>query len=209
MALYDCTRPFPEPLMTWPGDPVPATEPVAAGAYTITLMSCASHNGTHIDAPAHLIDGGMTVDEIPLSTLIGPVKVIDLTGGEGPVTAADLADACGPGMRVLVKTTDRYVASFDPAFRALSPEAAECLARAGVILFGIDTPSVEPYAGDGSVHRTLLGAGMPLLENVDLTGIARGDYYLIALPLRLTGGDGAQARVCLSDTEEVMHGLGN
>ncbi len=209
MTLYDCTRPFPEPLMTWPGDPVPATEQAAAGEYTITRMRCGSHNGTHIDAPAHLIDGGMTVDEIPLTTLIGPVTVIDLTGGEGPITAADLADACGPGMRVLVKTTDRYLTAFDPAFRGLSPEAAVCLADAGVILFGIDTPSVEPYAGDGSVHRALLGAGMPLLENVDLTGIFPGDYYLIALPLRLTGGDGAQARVCLSDTEEVVHGLGN
>lgn len=209
MTLYDCTRPFPEPLMTWPGDPVPAIEQVASGEYTITRMSCASHNGTHIDAPAHLIDGGMTVDEIPLSTLIGPVKVIDLTGGEGAITAADLADGCGPGMRVLVKTSERYVTAFDPAFRGLSTEAAEYLADAGVILFGIDTPSVEPYAGDGSVHRSLLGAGVPLLENVDLTGIFPGDYYLIALPLRLTGGDGVQARVCLSDTEEEVHGLGN
>ena len=123
--------------------------------------------------------------------------------------AADLADAYGQGMRILVKTTDRYVTKFDSAFRALSTEAAVCLVDSGIILFGIDTPSVEPYAGDGSVHRALLGAGMPLLENVDLTGILPGDYYLIALPLRLTGGDGAQARVCLSDTKEEVHGLGN
>ena len=209
MALYDCTRPFPEPPMTWPGDPVPSAEQMAAGAYTITLMTCASHNGTHIDAPAHLIDGGMTVDEIPLATLIGPVKVIDLTDGSGAITAADLEDACGPGVRILVKTTCRYMTAFDPAFRGLSPGAAKCLVDAGVILFGIDTPSVEPYDGDGSVHRTLCGAGMPLLENVDLTGIGMGDYYLIALPLRLAGGDGAPARVCLSDTEEVVHGPGN
>ncbi len=209
MTLYDCTRPFPEPLMTWPGDPVPAAEQAAAGEYTITIMSCASHSGTHIDAPSHLIEGGMTVDAIPLSTLIGPVTVIDLTGGEGPVTAGDLMDASGPGMRVLVKTAARYVAEFDPAFRGLSPEAAECLVGAGVILFGMDTPSVEPWGGDGTVHRSLLGAGIPLLENVDLTGISEGDYYLIALPLRLTGGDGAQARVCLSDTEETIHGFGH
>jgi len=194
--------------MTWPGDPVPATERMAAGASTITRISCASHNGTHIDAPAHFIDGGMAVDEIPLATLIGPVKVIDLAGGVGAITAGDLKDVCGSGMRILVRTSDRYVTAFDPAFRGLSPEAAECLVEAGVILFGIDTPSVEPYAGDGSVHRTLLGAGMPLLENVNLTGIGMGDYYLIALPLRLTGGDGAQARVCLSDREEGAYGPG-
>ncbi|MBT8508821.1 hypothetical protein AZH53_10430 [Methanomicrobiaceae archaeon CYW5] len=209
MALHDCTRPFPEPPMTWPGDPVPTTETEASGEYTITRLTCASHNGTHIDAPAHLVDGGMTVDEIPLPVLLGPVTVIDLSGGDGPILPEDLKDQCGPGVRILVKTTDRYVTVFDPAFRGLSPAAAECLANAGVILFGIDTPSVEEYGGDGSVHLTLLGAGMPLLENVDLTRIAGGDYYLIALPLRLTGGDGAQVRVILSDTEEIFHGYDN
>ena len=209
MTLYDCTRPFPEPEMTWPSDPHPVTEKAASGEYTITRLSCASHNGTHIDAPAHLIDGGMTVDEIPLPLLLGPVTVIDLSGNEGVVVPEDLTGVCRPGMRILVKTTDRYVTAFDPAFRGLSTAAAELLVETGVILFGIDTPSVEPYEADGSVHRTLLGAGMPLLENVDLSGIGHGDYYLIALPLRLTGGDGAQARVILSDTEEIFHGFGN
>ena len=109
MTLYDCTRPFPEPLMTWPGDPVPAAEQAAAGEYTITIMSCASHSGTHIDAPSHLIEGGMTVDAIPLSTLIGPVTVIDLTGGDGPVTAGDLEDVVDQRRRrgLAVRAGDR------------------------------------------------------------------------------------------------------
>ena len=89
--------------------------------------------------------------------------------------------------------------SFGEAFPHLAPDAARFLVGAGVTAVGIDSPSIEAFGSDGSVHRELLGKGIAILEFLDLSGVAGGDYLLIALPLRLEGLDGSPARAILID----------
>lgn len=75
--------------------------------------------------------------------------------------------------------------------------------EAGIVCLGIDTPSIESFNGDGSVHRLLLGSGTVILELLDLSSVPEGDYHMTALPpLRLKGIDGSPVRAILSDMEE-------
>jgi arylformamidase len=86
---------------------------------------------------------------------------------------------------------------FDPGFAALGLDAARRIAGAGTRLVGLDYLSVESPGGDGEVHRTLLGAGVVLLEGIDLSGVEPGDWNLSALPMKLVGGEASPVRAVL------------
>ncbi len=208
--LFDVTLPVSEGMAVWPGDPVVATAAVTgAGEPSVSRLCLGSHTGTHVDPPAHFIPGAATVDKLPLDVLIGPAWLAHLHGpGPGApdrVTAACLAAADIPGgvSRVLLRTdnsergTNR--AAFNPDFAGLTEDGARWLLAAGVHLVGIDGPSIEPYVSSGEpVHRLLLAAGVIVVEGLVLAGLAPGPYQLYCLPLKITGGDGAPARVILS-----------
>lgn len=197
MLIYDITRPFREGMLIYPGDIVPRMIREDKGDYLVTRLSLGSHSGTHIDAPAHYLRGAATIDQIPLEQLIGPARVIDVTGGSGMITAEEIAGKA-PGIQtILLKTPFSGMQTFSPDYRSLSPDAAAVLAGEGVRCIGIDTPSIEQYGGDGSVHRLLLGEGMVIVELLDLGSVPEGDYYMVALPLPLHDGDGSPARVVL------------
>ena len=163
-----------------------------------------SHDGTHVDAPLHFIPDGTPVDQLPLDALVGPAQVIEMPG-PGHVTAAALAAiAWPPGTeRALFKT--RNSARWDePAFyedyAAVAPDAARWLVDRGVRLVGIDYLSIEAYdpAGAAATHTTLLGAGVVIVEGLDLRAVAPGAYTVMCLPLKFLGADGAPARVLLA-----------
>ncbi len=197
---FDATLPISERMVVWPGDPAPRLEPVATLAQdgvALTRLVLSSHCGTHVDAPAHFLAGGATVDMLPLAALVGPVQVIDCPG-QGPVDWRELEAV--EGERLLIRTgasAGLKAGLFDTAYRGLSVAAATRLASR-VRLVGIDTLSIEPFqAGDYPVHRTLLGAGVVIVEGVDLERVRPGRYDMTALPLRLVGCDGSPARVLL------------
>ena len=163
-----------------------------------------SHDGTHVDAPLHFIPDGAPVDRLPLDALVGPAEVVEMPG-PGHVTAAALAALDWPAgaERVLFKT--RNSARWDePAFyedyAAVAPDAARWLVQRGVRLVGIDYLSIEAYdpAGEAATHTTLLGAGVVIVEGLDLRGVAPGAYTVMCLPLKFLGADGAPARVLLA-----------
>lgn len=203
--FYDISLPISEESPVWPGD-TPVTVARGDSLPMVTTFTLSSHAGTHVDAPAHFISGGTSVDRLPLDLLIGPAWVAHLPG-PGPLTADQLSSAGIPEgpFRLLLRTdnSDRRAGrtGFDPDFVALAPDAAKALLARGVRLVGIDGPSVESYVassgGGAPVHHALLEAGVVIIENLALAGIAAGAYRLICLPLRLTGGDGAPARVIL------------
>ena len=191
-------------LAVWPGDPPVLVEPVSrvedgdAGSPQVGAVSrlvLGTHTGTHVDPPAHFLPGGATVDELPLDVLVGPAVVADLTGG-GPIDAARLEGLRLPNgtVRLLLKTA---AAAGVASTGALTPDGADWLVARGVQLVGADTLSIEPPTGDYPVHRRLLGAGVIIVEGLDLNGAASGRYQLVCLPLRITGGDGAPARAVL------------
>jgi arylformamidase len=222
-TLIDVTQRISEQLPVWPGDPpVYVTRVsddllpdegrrtkdeglhvtrVSDGLPMVSGLSMSCHAGTHVDAPAHFLAGGAGVDALPLDVLIGPAWVVHL-GGWGPLTANMLAEAAIPTgtVRLLIRSdnSDGVVEAFDPDFVALALDAPAWLLDHGIRLVGIDGPSIEPHDAPGDpVHRTLLAAGVIIVENLALAGVAPGAYELMCLPLPIAGCDGAPARVVL------------
>ncbi len=202
MTLYDISRPLSCTLPVFPGDPEVQLAPITEAApFHLTRLSLGSHSGTHIDAPAHLLENGPGVDHIPLDTLIGPCRVVDLSKDRGPISAAEL-EACELAgvSRLLLRTRNSQLwknRAFCENYIGLTADAAALLVALNIKLVGIDYLSIEPFKGDGTVHRTLLEAGTVILEGLDLGSILPGDYELICLPLKIEGGDGAPCRTVL------------
>lgn len=195
--IIDLTRPLSPGTMVYPGDPAVRFSSIDEDGATVTALSLCSHSGTHIDAPRHYYTDGAGVDQIPLTHLVGACRVIDLQEAGDLIGAEELGEKLGGASRVLIKTRFSGETAFDRHFPALSSDAAALLCREKVVCVGIDTPSVEPFAGDGSVHRLLLKEGIAIIELLDLSGVAEGEYWLTALPLSLTDLDGGPARVIL------------
>jgi arylformamidase len=196
-------------LATYPGNPTPSVTPVlrigAGDSSNVSELRLGTHAGTHVDPPAHFFDGALAADALPLDALVGPATVLDLTRVERAVTPADL-DAAGfpPGAeRVLLRTRNSARwrepgAAFDRDYVSLAPDAARLLVERGVRLVGIDALSIEGFGAPGRpTHRTLLAAGVVIVEGLDLSNAAAGDYLLVCLPLKLVGADGAPARAVL------------
>lgn len=207
MKIHDISVPVSERLHTYAGDPgVRISHEMdfeRGDLMTVSRLDMGAHTGTHVDAPLHFVPGGKGADQLDLQVLIGPALVVDLSQVEQVITAADLRAAKIPRgtERLLLKTRNAALwdeAGFQEGFVAMGREAAEYALELGLRLIGIDYLSVEPFATtDYAVHRTLLGAGVVLVEGLDLSAIAPGRYELACLPLKIAGADGAPARAVL------------
>jgi arylformamidase len=213
--LWDISLALGPGTPAWPGDPpvtVAAASRIASGdPANVSALGLGSHAGTHIDPPAHFLDGGVTADQVSLEALIGEAVVVEIpraTGAIGPedIEGADLDGAT----RVLFKTGNsaRWRGWGSPErpeaepWVGVSAEAARWLVDRGVALVGIDALSIEPPDSPGfPTHLTLLRAGVVIVEGLDLTGVPPGTYRLLCLPLRLEGGDGAPARAVLEELQ--------
>jgi arylformamidase len=141
---------------------------------------------------------------VPLHAYMGRCRVLDVRGEGAPslVPASALPPAKLRGVeRVLLRTSDAHDHRvWNHGFTALGPAAAKALADAGVVLVGIDTPSMDHAdSKDLSGHQALYAGGVAILENLDLRGVPEGDYELIALPLRIVGGDSSPVRAILRE----------
>jgi arylformamidase len=183
----------------YPGDRKPAFRRREQNRYTVTDLDLTTHTGTHMDAPSHYLPGGVTIDHVPLRQLMGRARVLDMRDAGEAISADALSAKIGGAKRILLRTHASGTSSFGEGFPHLTPGAARLLAGAGIAAVGIDSPSIEAFGSDGSVHRELLGTGVAILEFLDLSGAGEGDYLMIALPLRLEGLDGSPARVILLD----------
>jgi arylformamidase len=205
MAIYDVTVSLRSGMPTWDGEPGPALHPlkqigVDGEPARVSILTVGTHCGTHVDAPAHVIPGAGGVETLPLEALVGPCRVVQVEAAP-LIRPADLEPLATGVQRLLLKTRGGALWD-DPTFRhdfvALAPAAAEWLVAQGVRLVGIDYLSVDPYdAEPAAVHLILLGAGVVVLEGLDLRAVPPGAYDLAALPLKLDGADGAPARVVL------------
>jgi arylformamidase len=206
MEIFDITLPIHPGMLHWGRKPeVEIVESLADGdASNVTRWRLGAHTGTHVDAPAHFVDGATPIDKVDLHALVGPALVVDATGVDGDVTVADLLAAGVAGQRrVLLKTsnsagplkhTDRA-----PSWVGLAPDAARWLVANGVELVGIDYLTIESHTRTDTwdAHHVLLGAGVLILENADLDGVPAGEYELVCLPTKLVDADGAFARTIL------------
>jgi arylformamidase len=203
----DISVPIRPGMVSFPGDPEVATElPVsikAGDVCNVTRLDFGVHSGTHIDAPVHFLDGAGGVEAVPIDALVGRAVVVDGTGLETHITLADLDTLAIPSgtERVLFKTKNSALwelPAFSPEFIALTPDAASALVDRGIRLVGVDYLSVAPFGDPGPTHRELLGAGVAVLEGLDLRSIEPGPYELICLPVLIPGSDGGPARALLS-----------
>jgi arylformamidase len=202
----DVSVPLTSGMAHWPGDPVPIFKQIseiARGAdANVTLSRMTAHTGTHMDAPRHFLAGGSGIDQFPLEVGVGRARVI----GCGDARAIGRAEIEGrriqKGERILFKTRNSGARwdnrEFQRDFVGLDATAAKFLAEAGVALVGIDYLSIGRFEADGvETHKTLLGAGIWIVEGLNLAGVAEGEYDMVCLPLRIEGCDGSPARVAL------------
>ena len=203
--IYDVTVPLSKDVPTFPGDPrfeMDFPHRIEDGKpYNVASLKLGAHSGTHVDAPFHFLRDGRTVDQLPLDVLMGMARVAAVPSRDlirrADVESAGLAGAT----RVLFKTRNSGTLrrpEFREDFVALAPEAAAWLVEAGVKLVGVDYLSVEKFGSeDFASHHVLLGAGVVIVEGLDLSEVPPGDYEMACLPLRIVGADGSPARVVL------------
>ena len=208
--VHDLTALLETHMPVWATSPLPTFEPVgiiARDGYSIERVTCNTHTGTHMDAPYHFLEDGMTVDRIPPSQLVGPAVVLDLRGeADGTLYHPSALEKHWPKNArpdfVLLRSdwshkraaTKEYLYDFP----GLSPDAARWLVDRGVKGVGTDTLGVDPYSNTKfEAHKVLLSKGLWILEALDhLDQLSEGvEYTLVAGPLKIAGGSGAMARV--------------
>jgi arylformamidase len=200
--LLDISLPVHPGMVVYPGDPEVRVDLVRSlvrgDDADMSRLDLGAHTGTHVDAPRHFIVDAPGADALSVDVLIGPAWVCDATGVQGDVdlAALDALDVPPGTERVLFRTGNSWLwarQTFSPEFAAVAPDAAAALVERGVRLVGVDYLSV----GSHETHRTLLGAGVVVVEGLDLRRAPTGPCRLICLPLRLVGADGAPARALL------------
>jgi len=208
VRIYDVTVPISELLPVQPGESRVQIEQLSRiaqdGQVNTSRLHLDVHTGTHIDAPFYAVQQGLTVDKLPLDLLMGPAFVAEVDRLHGnAVEVFDLARIHFPKdtTRLLIKTRNSRLwengfTEFERDYVHLAPQTAQWLVRRGIQLLGWDYLSVDAFeTKDLRVHQTLLGAGMVIVEGLDLSRVPAGACQLVCLPLKLRDGAGAPARV--------------
>ncbi len=195
MKIYDISQ---EVLSSkvYPGDPSPEMTDLLrisrGDVCNLSSFSMCAHNGTHIDAPLHFIEGGAAIDELPLDSTVGYAYVAE---HYGILSAAD-ADFI-----IRKAKTSAYPMSVSRILikgdATVSADAAKTFAENGVLLVGNESQTVGPEDAPAEVHNILLGKGIVLLEGIRLGEVSEGAYFLFAAPLSFKGFDGSPCRAIL------------
>lgn len=155
--------------------------------YNLNAFSACAHAGTHVDAPLHFIEDGLSVDRLPLQPFIGPCRVISVP--EGPITGEFVEMNFPRGCRrVLIKGNKKAY---------FMDHAAYAAAQLEYFLIGTDALSVGEGDNQMAPHKAFLNKGISILEGLDLSGVEEGSYFLIAPPIKLEGLEAAPARAIL------------
>jgi kynurenine formamidase len=207
--IHDLSVPLSNQTPVYPGDPhleITTASTIAETGYMLHSVRLGTHNGTHIDAPAHMIEGAATLGQIPVETFVGTGKLV-----EGFSVEALEAAGVAHGDIVLFHTgaSERFDEEwYFTGYPVMPDEVADWLVAKGVKLVGLDTPSADraDVSGDGfPIHKKLLGAGIPIIETLrttpdTLTALRAQQFEVYALPLKLDL-DGAPARVVVTSKE--------
>jgi arylformamidase len=207
--IYDVSVPIRNGMPVWPSDPpikLTANSHLSrdkSHTVRVTSIEMGSHTGTHVDAPAHFVEGGKTLSEIPLEWFVGPATVVEIPGVRS-IGLDHLKNLDWAGVeRVLFKTDNSFHwndPGFFEGFVYLEPEAGEFLLSKGIRVVGIDYLSIDKFRSEKHpTHFALLPHDVVLIEGLDLSKVAPGTYHMVALPMNLQNADGAPTRVILMD----------
>lgn len=205
MKIYDITRPISPTLAVWPGDTPFSAQAILemrrGDPVNLTSLTLSSHTGSHADAPYHFIPTGLTFEQIPLAAYVGLVTVVTVQRTEGPLTPADFPDLDWSGLsRLLIHSAASHLPAYQFPTHIVypSPELADFMGQRGVVLFGSDAPSMDHLDSKSLPgHHALARNGIAILEGLLLAAVSDGEYELIALPLKIEGGDGSPVRAIL------------
>ena len=204
MKIYDISQEV-FGCNVFPGDPSPdriEMMKISEGEIcNLTAFKMCAHNGTHVDAPYHFIDGAKTIDEVDLNKFVGYAYVAE---HDGDITAEDAERIISQAR----KASESAGISSDEkkdAFRrilvkgkaVMTEEAAKVFANSSIVLFGNESQTVGPEDSPMAVHLIMLGAEIVLLEGIRLAEVEEGIYLLNAAPINLGGSDGAPCRAVL------------
>lgn len=189
MQIIDISQPYPG-CRIYPGDSAPKLRRVseiaeAKPSYNISDMSFCLHNGTHIDAPLHTDPHGLSAAELPLSVYLGKATVAEASGNIGAAEVRKILSE-KESKRLLLKGGG-----------CVTAEGARELVKSKILLIGTEGVSVSAGGDEYEVHRTLLDAGVAILEGLELRHAAPGMYLLSALPLKIENADAAPCRAVL------------
>lgn len=166
-----------------------------------TTISLDAHAGTHVDAPAHFLEDGVSIEHIPLDRLMGNCMVLDCTMVESAITQEHLkSQLITESTIILLKTRNSNlspITDFNPEFVYLDQSGARYLMEKKVKAVGIDYLGIERAQPDHATHTLLLHAGIPIIEGLRLEHVIADSYFFIALPLNLIGNEAAPARAIL------------
>jgi arylformamidase len=180
----------------------------------LSAITTSLHIGSHADSPSHYTADGEGIDRRDLNHYIGPAVVVRANVPRGErVGLMHLSDYG----RQLIGSGGRLPARFliwtgtfpDPNawnsdFASFDPELIETVARQGVCLIGIDTPSIDPETSKAlESHHTVARLRLAVLEGLCLDGVPEGEFTLIAAPLKIGGGDAGPVRALLLDGKLV------
>lgn len=204
--IYDISPLLDPSVAVWPGDaPFERTQSLSiaeGSSVNLSSMSLSLHTGAHADAPSHFEDGTASIEQMDLSIYFGPVRLVTVEA-EKTISAGDLSEVLkAKPQRLLVRCNPGFDPQLFPErFVHFSTEAAEAIGRAGVRLVGLDAPSVDFVdSKELPCHHIFHRHGTAILENLLLQGVPDGDYQLIALPLRIAGGDASPVRAVLMES---------
>ncbi|HLH63328.1 MAG TPA: cyclase family protein [Ktedonobacteraceae bacterium] len=202
----DVSVPLHSGMVHWPDNPPVSIERVLdmsrGDAANVSKLSMGAHTGTHMDAPVHFFPDGKGIDTMPITAVIGQARVIEIADPESIKPDELRARQIQAGERVLFKTRNSsrcwQVDEFVKEFVYISAEAAQYLAEQKIQAVGVDYLSVGGFFKDGAAtHHALLGAGIWIIEGLNLTNVQPGLVELICLPIKIVGSDGAPARAIL------------
>ncbi|MBQ4591332.1 MAG: cyclase family protein [Clostridia bacterium] len=196
MKYYDITQEL-FSSNVYPGDKAPAYKRISDMAdgrvCNITELEMNAHNGTHIDAPRHFVRDGLTIEQLPLETLIGECEVVTF---DHPLEREDL-EALNLAERGVKRLLCRGKCWLTMSAAKYLTEEHPGVRNHGVLLVGVETQSVAPEEAPMAVHVQLLSHGIIALEGLVLTDVPDGTYTLFAAPLKLGGSDGSPCRAVL------------
>lgn len=198
----DITQSMKTGMPNWPGDTAFSFELAytkqQTGSVNIGKIVTSLHTGTHADAPFHFDNDAPSIEQLDVNTFIGDCVVIDCRG-EQVITASFLQKFDFQRVqRVLLKTVDAISEKFPSNIPIIDADVAKLLHARGVVLLGVDNPSVDMLTSKQlAAHHALYKHHVHIVEGLDLSRIDPGLYELICLPLKIEGADGAPVRAVI------------
>ena len=205
MTLIDISRDLKEGMAVWPGD-TPFNKrtimSLAAGdVVNLTTLNMSAHTGTHVDAVSHFFAGGKEMEEMDLTLYWGKAQVVTVKKTSGPLYPEDFTGydlGLAPRLLIHSQASHEDPNLFPDGYVYPSSQLADFLLEKELILYGTDAPSMD--AVDSKTlegHQSLRRANIAILEGLDLSQVKDGLYELVALPLKIIGGDGSPVRAVL------------